>query len=98
MPTATKKQIREIAEICQCTGCDIKILPGMYQLMNGDVSIAKLRNIDIEDLLGRDPVVVNLDSVSKYVKDKVILITGAGGTIGSELCRQISTHHPKQIV
>ena len=98
MPAVSRKEIKEIAEICQTTNCEIQILPGMFQLMNGEVKVAKLRNIQIEDLLGRDPVEVNLDSVSKYVSDKVILVTGAGGSIGSELCRQIAIHHPKRLI
>lgn len=98
MPTVSKDEVRAILEICQLSGCEIKILPGIYQLMNGEVGITRLRNIDIEDLLGRDPVVVNLESVSHFVYDKNVLITGAGGTIGSELCRQIARHRPRQII
>lgn len=98
MPTVSRKDIREIVEICQNTNCEIKILPGIFQLMSGEVNVSKLRNIEIEDLLGRDPIQVNLDSVSNYVSDKSVLITGAGGSIGSELCRQIAVHKPRQLI
>ena len=98
MPSATAKQRKEIIEICRETGCSIKILPGIYQLINGEVSISKLRNVEIEDLLGRDPIRVNLDEIMDYVSGKVILVTGGGGSIGSELCRQIASHNPKQLI
>ena len=98
MPSATAKQRKEIIEICRKTKCAIKILPGIYQLLNGEVSISKLRRVEIEDLLGRDPIKVNLDEIMGYVSNKVILVTGGGGSIGSELCRQIAAHHPKQLI
>ena len=98
MPSATAKQRKEIIEICRETGCSIKTLPGIYQLINGEVSISKLRNVEIEDLLGRDPIRVNLDEIMDYVSGKVILVTGGGGSIGSELCRQIASHNPKQLI
>ena len=98
MPSATAKQRKEIIEICRETGCGIKILPGIYQLLNGEVSISKLRKVEIEDLLGRDPIKVNLDEIMGYVSSKVILVTGGGGSIGSELCRQIAAHNPKQLI
>lgn len=98
MPSASKKEIREIVEICKETDCSLKILPGIYQLMNGEVSVSKLRNVEIEDLLGREPVKVDLDSIMGYIKDKVVLVTGGGGSIGSELCRQLAAHGPKQLI
>lgn len=98
MPSATAQQRREIIESCRETECEIKILPGIYQLLNGDVSISKLRKVEIEDLLGRDPIKVNLDEIMEYVSGKVILVTGGGGSIGSELCRQIAAHQPKQLI
>ena len=98
MPSATAKQRKEIIEICRETGCGIKILPGIYQLLNGEVNISKLRKVEIEDLLGRDPIRVNLDEIMGYVSNKVILVTGGGGSIGSELCRQIAAHKPKQLI
>ncbi|NLP15971.1 MAG: polysaccharide biosynthesis protein [Clostridiales bacterium] len=98
MPSVAKKTIREIVEICNETGCNLKILPGVYQLMSGEVSVSKLRNVEVEDLLGRDSIEVNLDSIMGYVKDKVVLVTGGGGSIGSELCRQLAAYHPKQLI
>lgn len=98
MPSVPKKTIREIVEICNQTNCTLKILPGVYQLMNGEVSVSQLRDVEVEDLLGRDSIKVDLDSIMGYVKDKVILVTGGGGSIGSELCRQLAAHKPKQLI
>ena len=98
MPSATAKQRKEIIEISRETKCGIKILTGIYQLLNGEVNISKLRKVEIEDLLGRDPIRVNLDEIMGYVSNKVILVTGGGGSIGSELCRQIAAHKPKQLI
>ncbi len=98
IPTATPQQMKEILEICKSTGCELKRLPGMYQLVNGEVSVAKLKDVDVNDLLGRDPIQVDLDSIMGYVSGKVVLVTGGGGTIGSELCRQIASHKPKQLI
>ncbi len=98
IPTATPQQMKDILEICKSTGCELKRLPGMYQLVNGEVSISKLKDVDVNDLLGRDPIHVDLDSIMGYVAGKVILVTGGGGTIGSELCRQIASHKPKQLI
>ncbi len=98
MPSASAKEKKDIIEICRKTACSLKILPGIYQLLNGEVSISKLREVEIEDLLGREPIHVNPNEILGYVKEKVILVTGGGGTIGSELCRQIATHQPKQLI
>ena len=98
MPSASAKDRKEIIEICRETGCDIKTLPGIYQLLNGEVSVGKLRRVEIEDLLGRDPIRVNLDEIMDYVSGKVVMVTGGGGSIGSELCRQIAGHQPKQLI
>jgi FlaA1/EpsC-like NDP-sugar epimerase len=98
MPSAPRHIIRDIVEICKETNCTMKILPGIYQLMNGEVSVNKLRKVEIEDLLGRDQVKVDLDLIMGYIKDKIILITGGGGSIGSELCRQLAAHKPKQLI
>ena len=98
VPSISRRELRGILEICKETGCKIQSLPGMYQLVNGDVSVSKLRNIEIEDLLGRDPVDIDIDSIIGYVQGKTILVTGAGGSIGSELCRQIATHKPAKLV
>jgi FlaA1/EpsC-like NDP-sugar epimerase len=78
--------------------CELKILPGVYQLVNGEVSISKLRNVEIEDLLGRDPVEVTTEKIGRYVSGKVVLVTGGGGSIGSELCRQIAANGVKRLI
>ena len=98
MPAAKSKDIKGIIDICKETGCELKILPGMYQFMTGEVGVSKLRKIEIEDLLGRDPVTVDLEEIMGYVRDKVVLVTGGGGSIGSELCRQIARNNPKQLI
>jgi len=98
MPSATAQQRKEMIEICRETGCGVKILPGIYQLLNGEVSVARLRQVEIEDLLGREPIRVNLDEIMRYVSGKVVLVTGGGGSIGSELCRQVAGHKPKQLI
>ena len=98
MPTATALQKREIINICQKTDCQILTLPGIYQLANGEVDIQKIRKVDVEDLLGRDSIKINLDEISGYIKDKTVLVTGGGGSIGSELCRQISKYAPKELI
>ncbi len=98
MPSAPASTIKELADICKGTGCDLKRLPGIYQLVNGEVSISKLRNVDVNDLLGRDPIQVDLNSIMGYVSGKVVMVTGGGGSIGSELCRQIAAHQPRQLV
>ncbi len=98
LPSASKKSIKEITNICKESDCELKILPGMYQLVNGEVGISNLRNVEVEDLLGREPISVNVDSIAEYVRGKVVLVTGGGGSIGSELCRQIARHIPKQLI
>ena len=97
VPSITRTEMKAILDICKETNCKLRSLPGMYQLVNGDVSVSKLRDVEVEDLLGREPIQVDLDSILGYVKDKTILVTGGGGSIGSELCRQIATHSPKQL-
>ena len=74
------------------------IVPGIYQIIRGDVSVSQLKHVDVNDLLGRDPIEVDIDGIMEYVSDKVVMVTGAGGSIGSELCRQIASHNPKQLV
>ena len=98
MPTVSAMETKKILDICKQTGCELKRLPGMYQLVNGDVSISKLKDVDVNDLLGRDPIEVDLDSIMGYVSGKIVMVTGGGGSIGSELCRQIASHNPKQLV
>ncbi len=98
MPSASRKTIKEILEICKDTECKLRSLPGIYQLVNGEVSVSKLRDVEVEDLLGREPIQVDTDSILGYVQNKVVLVTGGGGSIGSELCRQIAGHNPKQLI
>jgi len=94
MPSAGGSIIREIVHECKETKCQIKILPGIYEIIDGDVSVQQLRNVDVEDLLGREPVQLDLEKIAGYLKGKRVLVTGAGGSIGSELCRQISKMSP----
>ena len=98
IPSAGNRERKEILEICKETGCRLRTLPGMYQLINGEVSVSKLKEVEIEDLLGREPIQTNLEEVFDYVSGKVVLITGGGGSIGSELCRQIAGHDPRQLI
>lgn len=98
MPSAKKKEIQAILGICKNTDADLKILPGVYQLVNGDVSVQKLRNVEIEDLLGREPIDIKTETIERYVYDKVVLVTGGGGSIGSELCRQIAANGVKRLI
>ena len=98
MPSASKEERKEILEICKMAKCELKTLPGMYQLIDGELNIGKLRDVEITDLLGRDPIQVNLDEIMGYVEQKVVMVTGGGGSIGSELCRQIAMYHPKQLI
>ena len=98
MPSASQKVTKEIIRICNETDCKMKVLPGMYQFITEEVSVSKLREVSIEDLLGRDSVKTDLDSVLDYVRNKVVLVTGGGGSIGSELCRQIAKYNPKCLI
>lgn len=98
IPSADRKEISAILEICKETGCQLKVLPGLFQLVKGEVSVSSLRNVEIEDLLGREPVKVQMEEIMGYVSGKTILVTGGGGSIGSELCRQIAAHQPKQLI
>lgn len=98
IPSANRATMRDLVEICKETNCKLRTLPGIYQLVNGEVNVSKLRDVDVEDLLGRDPIKVDMESIYNYVKGKVILVTGGGGSIGSELCRQIAGHQPKTLV
>lgn len=98
MPSISRKQMSEILDICKETNCKLRSLPGMYQLVNGEVSVSKLRDVEVEDLLGRDPIEVDLDSILGYVQGEKVLVTGGGGSIGSELCRQIASHKPAQLI
>lgn len=98
IPSASAEDKRVILNICKETGCELKNLPGMYQLVNGEVTVASMRDVAVEDLLGRDQIRVNLDEIFAYLSGKVIMVTGGGGSIGSELCRQIAKHNPKQLI
>lgn len=98
MPSATKQDRSEIINICKKTKCKLKTLPGMYELINDKVSIRKIRSVSIEDILGREEVKLNTEEISDYIKDEVILITGGGGSIGSELCRQLARFQPKKLL
>lgn len=98
IPTLSNEEKKKILNICKETGCKLRTLPGIYQLINEEVSISKLREVNIDDLLGREPVRIDNESVLGYVKNKVVLVTGGGGSIGSELCRQIAAHDPRQLI
>ncbi|MDD5798296.1 MAG: nucleoside-diphosphate sugar epimerase/dehydratase [Clostridiaceae bacterium] len=98
IPSASHAEIQELLDICSQTSCKLKVLPGIYQLVNGEVSVSKLRNVEIEDLLGREPIDTQVESIMGYVSGKVVLVTGGGGSIGSELCRQIARLAPKHLV
>lgn len=91
LPSASAKERKNILEICKQTDCEIKNLPGMYQLASGDVTVSSLKNVDVEDLLGREPVKMNSEEVTDFLSGKTVLITGGGGSIGSELCRQVAS-------
>ena len=98
IPSASRSQLRPLIEICKETGRRIQILPGMYQIIKGDVNVSNLREVQIEDLLGRDPIEVNVEEIIGYVQNKTVLVTGGGGSIGSELCRQVARHNPKRLI
>ncbi|MBE5921834.1 MAG: polysaccharide biosynthesis protein [Lachnospiraceae bacterium] len=98
IPTMPADKKKELLEICNATACKIMMLPGIYQLVNEEVSVSMLREVQIEDLLGRPPVNLEMDEIMDYVQDKVVLITGGGGSIGSEISRQIALHNPKILI
>lgn len=98
MPSTDRKQLAEVLNICKETKCRLKRVPGYYQILNGDVHLSDLKDVEVQDLLGRDQIEVNLSEIMGYVKDKVVMVTGGGGSIGSELCRQIAASNPKQLI
>lgn len=98
IPSSTNSQKRDILNICRETECEIKVLPGLYQIVNGEVSTGIMKDVAIEDLLGRDTIKVNDEDIFNYIQNKTVLVTGGGGSIGSELCRQIAAHNPKLLI
>lgn len=98
LPSVSANEKREIIDICKETTCSLKTLPGIYQLVEGEVSVTSLRDVEIEDLLGRETIKVNLQDIMCYVNNKIVMVTGGGGSIGSELCRQIADKGPKQLI
>lgn len=98
IPSASSEEKREILGVCKESGCELKTLPSLSQLVSGDVLLSRMKPVDVADLLGREPISVNLEEIGGYLTDKTVLVTGAGGSIGSELCRQIAAHHPKKLL
>ncbi len=98
IPSATAEQKRDILAICSETNCELKQLPGLYQLITGQITVSAMKDVAVEDLLGRDPIRPDLSGVYSFTNGKTVLVTGGGGSIGSELCRQIAAHDPKQLI
>ena len=98
IPSASATQRRDILNICKETGCELKNLPAVYEFVSDNITAKSMKDVDVEDLLGRDPVQVNMDEIYQFISGKVIMVTGGGGSIGSELCRQIAQHHPKKLI
>jgi len=98
IPSATAEQRRDILDICKETKCELKNLPGVYEFVTGNITAKSMKDVAVEDLLGRAPVKVNMDEIYQFIADKVIMVTGGGGSIGGELCRQIAQHNPKQLI
>ena len=98
MPTVSAKELKPVYEKCALTKCKVKTLPGVYQIINDEVNISKLRQVEIADLLGREQIKIDIDHIAGYIKDKVVLVTGGGGSIGSELCRQLAAQNPKLLI
>ena len=98
IPSASPHELAQIIHTCQETRCKIQTIPGLYQMIDSTNMLSKVRDVQVEDLLGRDPININLDEITGYLKDKVVLVTGGGGSIGSELCRQVAKSNPKQLI
>ena len=98
IPSCSAKVRKEILDICTTTGCEVQMLPGIFQMVNGEVSVSKLRKVDPQDLLGREPIKVNLEEIFDYINGKTVMVTGGGGSIGSELCRQIASAKPERLI
>ncbi len=98
IPTINARQKKELLDICKYTGCQVQTVPGIYQLINGEVTVSQLRDVDVEDLLGREPIRMDIEDILEYVKDQTVLVTGGGGSIGSELCRQLAAHQVGHLI
>ena len=98
IPSIDNENKKQILDICRKTNCKIKIIPGIYEIISGEATVSKIKDVELEELLGRDPVVLDSKGISNYLNDKVVLVTGAGGSIGSELCRQIIPFGPKKLI
>ncbi|NLK95011.1 MAG: polysaccharide biosynthesis protein [Clostridiales bacterium] len=98
IPTLDNKNKTEIIDICKKTNCKLQIIPGIYEIIKGDATISRIKDVEVEDLLGRDPIELDNKGISNYISDKVVLVTGGGGSIGSELCRQIANYKPKELI
>ena len=98
IPTASAQEKKKILELCQETGCRVRIVQGIYQLVRGEVSLANVKDVQIEDLLGCEPVQLDTEAVDGFIRDETVLVTGGGGSIGSELCRQIAHYHPRKLI
>ena len=98
IPSLDNKNKAEIIDICKETNCKLKIIPGMYEIINGDATVSRIKDVDLEDLLGRDPIQLDNRGIAEYIEGKTILVTGGGGSIGSELCRQIAVFNPKKLI
>lgn len=98
MPSEKQQTLKELIDICKYTGCHVQKVPGVYQLVNEEVSVSKLKDVEIEDLLGRDPIRMDIEEILGYVENQVVLVTGGGGSIGSELCRQLAAHRVKELI
>ncbi len=98
LPSIPKKEVSSIVKICKQTPCKLKVLPGVYNIVNGEVGIKEIRDVNIEDLLARDKIDLNTEEIAQYLKDEVILVTGGGGSIGSEICRQVLKYDPKMLL
>ena len=98
IPSASAQQKRDILDICKETNCELKNLPGMYQLVSGEITVSKMKKVSVEDLLGREPIKADMKEVFEFINGKRVMVTGGGGSIGSELCRQIAAHNPAMLI
>ncbi len=98
IPTLETEEKTEIINICKKTTCKLQIIPGIYEIIKGEATISRIKDVDVEDLLGRDPITLDNEGIKTYISNKVILVTGGGGSIGSELCRQIAVYNPKELI